>query len=374
MDRRAFKHPADHQDGRGLIFAETERLRLRTWEEADLAPFAEHCNTPAIMRWTGEVQDEAGIRAGFDRVSACQAEYGHCLWIVERKSDRALLGFCGIKRVDRRGVEYARRVRDRLAIARGCVGPGLCPRSRDSEPRCGVRPVRRAACHCLYGHPERSELGTDGAAGHDPPRRPRFLRSHVIRPSSTRRSSIASTPRTGRRRAPSRPRRAWRSSINAAWRWSIAPASLAAASIAAKLAGAIPPARHQSLGGNRVDVAERARSAAARRDQRRQGLLRGDPAFARRIACRRRQAARLRLAAATKAWLPARTSSSRSSEPRLERRIDRARRAARSGSARADRSLRRRAGRATASDRTAPSKRPSPAAGGGSAVALSSSV
>ena len=82
-----------------MIVAETERLRLRTWEEADVAPFAEHCNTPAVLRWTGEVQNDAAIRAGFDRMSACQAEYGHSLWMVERKSDRALLGFCGIKRV-----------------------------------------------------------------------------------------------------------------------------------------------------------------------------------------------------------------------------------------------------------------------------------
>lgn len=82
-----------------MIVVETERLRLRTWEEADLALFAKHCNTPAVMRWTGEVQDDAGIRTGFDRVSASQAAYGHCLWIVERKTDSALLGFCGIKKV-----------------------------------------------------------------------------------------------------------------------------------------------------------------------------------------------------------------------------------------------------------------------------------
>ena len=82
-----------------MIFTETERLRLRTWEEADLAPFATHCNTPAVMRWTGEVQDEAAIRAGFERMAAMQAEYGHCMWIVERKADGALLGYCGIKRV-----------------------------------------------------------------------------------------------------------------------------------------------------------------------------------------------------------------------------------------------------------------------------------
>lgn len=82
-----------------MIFTETKRLWLRTWEEADIAPFAEHCNTPALMRWTGEVQDEAAIRAGFERMAASQAEYGHSLWMVERKADRALLGFCGIKRV-----------------------------------------------------------------------------------------------------------------------------------------------------------------------------------------------------------------------------------------------------------------------------------
>ena len=81
------------------IAAETERLILRTWQEADLASFAEHCNTAAVMRWTGAVQDEAGIRAGFERVTVCQAAYGHCLWIVERKADRELLGFCGLKRV-----------------------------------------------------------------------------------------------------------------------------------------------------------------------------------------------------------------------------------------------------------------------------------
>lgn len=82
-----------------MILAETDRLRLRTWEKADLTPFAAHCNTPAVMRWIGEVQDAAAIRAVFDRATACQAKYGHCLWVVELKADRALLGFCGIKRV-----------------------------------------------------------------------------------------------------------------------------------------------------------------------------------------------------------------------------------------------------------------------------------
>jgi RimJ/RimL family protein N-acetyltransferase len=89
----------NHEAKMADTIIETDRLKLRTWEEADLAPFAEYCNTPAVLRWTGNLQDEAAIRAGFDRVSACQAQYGHCLWIIERKMDHALLGFCGLKRV-----------------------------------------------------------------------------------------------------------------------------------------------------------------------------------------------------------------------------------------------------------------------------------
>ena len=81
------------------VAAETERLILRTWEEADLAPFAEHCNSPEVMRWTGEVQDAASIRAGYERASACHVDHGHCYWIIERKADGELLGFCGLKRV-----------------------------------------------------------------------------------------------------------------------------------------------------------------------------------------------------------------------------------------------------------------------------------
>nr|MBA2467268.1 GNAT family N-acetyltransferase [Sphingomonas sp.] len=85
------------------IVAETERLRLRTWEAADRAEFRRHLNTPAVMRWLGGIQDEAAANAGFDRMDQCQSEFGHTLWIVERIADSALLGFCGLKRVNAPG-------------------------------------------------------------------------------------------------------------------------------------------------------------------------------------------------------------------------------------------------------------------------------
>lgn len=79
---------------------ETARLRLRTWDEADVAPFMARLNTPDVMRWLGGVQDEPFYRATFARIDACQRAHGHSFWIAERLSDNALLGFCGVKRVN----------------------------------------------------------------------------------------------------------------------------------------------------------------------------------------------------------------------------------------------------------------------------------
>jgi RimJ/RimL family protein N-acetyltransferase len=85
------------------LVAETARLRLRTWAEPDREEFVRHLNTPAVMRWLGGVQDEAAYTAGFERIEQYQREFGHTLWIVERKADSALLGFCGLKRVNSPG-------------------------------------------------------------------------------------------------------------------------------------------------------------------------------------------------------------------------------------------------------------------------------
>jgi RimJ/RimL family protein N-acetyltransferase len=85
------------------IVAETERLCLRNWGDGDRKEFVRHLNTPAVMRWLGGVQDEAEYTASFDRIDGYQRDYGHTLWVVERKSGNALLGFCGLKRVNAPG-------------------------------------------------------------------------------------------------------------------------------------------------------------------------------------------------------------------------------------------------------------------------------
>lgn len=82
---------------------ETARLILRDWREDDWPMFWEATNTPAVMRWLGGVADEATRAAARARVEGYQRDHGHTFWVVERKDDGALLGFCGLKRSNQAG-------------------------------------------------------------------------------------------------------------------------------------------------------------------------------------------------------------------------------------------------------------------------------
>jgi len=83
---------------------ETKRLILRDWRDDDIAPFIRHTNTPAVMRWLGGVQSEAQLTDTIrNRMMRWQIERGFTFWVVERRADGALLGFCGIKIADTPG-------------------------------------------------------------------------------------------------------------------------------------------------------------------------------------------------------------------------------------------------------------------------------
>ncbi|HEY0113067.1 MAG TPA: GNAT family N-acetyltransferase [Allosphingosinicella sp.] len=83
------------------MMIETERLRLRDWTPDDAEPFIRHLNTPAVMRWLGGVRTEEEQRSIVsDRFIRWQEERGFTFWVVERKADGELLGFCGLKIAD----------------------------------------------------------------------------------------------------------------------------------------------------------------------------------------------------------------------------------------------------------------------------------
>jgi RimJ/RimL family protein N-acetyltransferase len=87
------------------IIVETERLRLRNWDNEDEFRFYEVMNTPAVMRWLGGIQSPEEWRAGYQRLRAYERDFGFTFWIAERRSDDAILGFCGLKRANAPGGE-----------------------------------------------------------------------------------------------------------------------------------------------------------------------------------------------------------------------------------------------------------------------------
>lgn len=79
---------------------ETERLVLRSWRGEDRAPFAVICADPRVMATLGPVMNRAASDALLGRVEARAAADGHTFWALERRSDAALIGWCGIIRGD----------------------------------------------------------------------------------------------------------------------------------------------------------------------------------------------------------------------------------------------------------------------------------
>jgi RimJ/RimL family protein N-acetyltransferase len=87
----------------GEAVAETARLILRDWHDADPARIYAVMNTPVVMRHLGGVQSLDEWRDAVERIRGFSRDYGHTFWIVEDKQSRELLGFCGLKRVNAPG-------------------------------------------------------------------------------------------------------------------------------------------------------------------------------------------------------------------------------------------------------------------------------
>jgi RimJ/RimL family protein N-acetyltransferase len=77
---------------------ETPRLILRPWTLDDVVEIERVTNTVPVMQYMDGVVPPDMFLAMVERILRSQREQGFSFWIVERRSDRALLGFCGFKR------------------------------------------------------------------------------------------------------------------------------------------------------------------------------------------------------------------------------------------------------------------------------------
>ena len=80
----------------GELRIETERLVLREWREDDAEALYPMGQDPRVMEFLGPLEDRDKAQWLVEGQIVNQRLFGHCFWPVERRSDGALLGYCGL--------------------------------------------------------------------------------------------------------------------------------------------------------------------------------------------------------------------------------------------------------------------------------------
>jgi RimJ/RimL family protein N-acetyltransferase len=81
----------------GSFRIETERLLLREWRPEDAAVMHAMGRDRRVMKHLGPQLSAADAHALVAGQIVNQGIFGHCFWPVERRSDRKMLGFCGLQ-------------------------------------------------------------------------------------------------------------------------------------------------------------------------------------------------------------------------------------------------------------------------------------
>jgi len=81
-----------------MLYIETARLRLRDWEEADLAPFRQLNADAQVMRYFPKILTDEETNAFAAVIRQEFAAYGFGLYAVETKTGREFIGFIGFHR------------------------------------------------------------------------------------------------------------------------------------------------------------------------------------------------------------------------------------------------------------------------------------
>ena len=78
------------------VILETERLILRTWEEADVTPMAAIDQDPKVCEFLPGLGTLEATREGISRIKNHYAEQGFSKYAVELKSTHEMIGFVGL--------------------------------------------------------------------------------------------------------------------------------------------------------------------------------------------------------------------------------------------------------------------------------------
>ncbi|HSI58009.1 MAG TPA: GNAT family N-acetyltransferase [Ideonella sp.] len=114
----------------------TPRLRLRTWRDADRAPFAALNADPRVMRYFPSTQDRAASDASMAAWQAQFAERGWSNWAVELRESGEFIGFVGFS-VPRRTLPFSPCVEIGWRLAHGFWGHGYASEAAREALRAG---------------------------------------------------------------------------------------------------------------------------------------------------------------------------------------------------------------------------------------------
>lgn len=103
----------------------TERLLLRRWLDADLAPFAAMSADPEVMEHFPAVLSRDESAALVRRIERCFEERGYGLWAVQVRADDAFAGFVGLDPVLDERLAFAPAVELGWRLARPFWGRGI---------------------------------------------------------------------------------------------------------------------------------------------------------------------------------------------------------------------------------------------------------
>ena len=106
--------------------AATQRLVLRSWQDADRQPFADLSADPEVMRYLIPLATRAASDAWIDRQQAHLERHGFCMWAVSPAGSAAFIGCVGLLQV-RYDAHFVPAVEVGWRLARAYWGQGFAP-------------------------------------------------------------------------------------------------------------------------------------------------------------------------------------------------------------------------------------------------------
>ena len=146
---------------------ETARLRVRTWREDDLAPYARICADPEVIRYLSGPMTREHSEQQISKLVRYWEERGFELWAVEEKSSGAFIGFIGLL-YHEDWSEGKHRMEVGWRLARPFWGRGLATEGAMASLRYGFEEVGLDRIISIAVPYESRFQKGHGEVGHDP--------------------------------------------------------------------------------------------------------------------------------------------------------------------------------------------------------------